>query len=629
MDKTKQFHAWYWVVAFLGILGIQYLASTARQIATIPYSQFEELLRERKIADLGISDRFIQGTLKEPLPSGQSRFATTRVDPEFAGQLQQFGVRYTGQVESTLLRDILSLLLPIAIFFGVWALIARRMAKSGGLGGGLMQIGKSKARIYVETDTGVRFEDVAGVDEAKDELREIVEFLKDPAEYGRLGGRMPKGVLLVGPPGTGKTLIAKAVAGEAKVPFFSISGSEFVEMFVGVGAARVRDLFEQARAKAPAIIFIDELDALGRARGMGGLAGGHDEKEQTLNQLLVELDGFDSRTGLVLLAATNRPEILDPALLRAGRFDRQVLVDRPDKKGRIQILAVHMRKAKLAPDVDAEKVAALTPGFTGADLENLVNEATLLATRRRGDAVTMADFNNAVERIVAGLEKRNRLLNPREREIVAYHEMGHALVAMAVPGSDPVHKVSIIPRGVGALGYTIQRPTEDRFLMTREELENKMAVLLGGRAAEAIVFGHLSTGAADDLARVTDTARSMVTRYGMSAKLGHVALEKDGRSFLSPNPMFEPPRERNYSDETATAIDDEVRAIVEGAFRRTLDLLGERREVLERTARRLLEKETLDEAELVSLVGSAAAPGRVAVEVAASAPARDRVAGQL
>ncbi|TIO20630.1 ATP-dependent zinc metalloprotease FtsH, partial [Mesorhizobium sp.] len=361
----------------------------------------------------------------------------------------------------------------------------------GGMGG-LMQIGRSKARVYVEANTGVRFDDVAGVDEAKAELQEIVDFLKNPQEYGRLGGRMPKGVLLVGPPGTGKTLLAKAVAGEANVPFFSISGSEFVEMFVGVGAARVRDLFEQARAKAPAIIFIDELDALGRARGAGPMMGGHDEKEQTLNQLLVELDGFDPKIGVVLLAATNRPEILDPALLRAGRFDRQVLVDRPDKQGRVQILQVHMKKAKLAADVDAEKVAALTPGFTGADLANLVNEATLLATRRRADVVTMEDFNNAVERIVAGLEKRNRLLNPREREVVAYHEMGHALVAMALPGVDPVHKVSIIPRGVGALGYTIQRPTEDRFLMTRQELENKMAVLLGGRAAEWIVFGHLS-----------------------------------------------------------------------------------------------------------------------------------------
>ncbi|MPR10188.1 ATP-dependent zinc metalloprotease FtsH [Microvirga tunisiensis] len=603
MTKQTRFNTWYWVAAFIGVLVIQYVFASAQQIATIPYSQFQELLQNGKVAQVGVSDRFIQGRLKEPLPSGQTWFATTRVDPDFARELQPYGVTYTGQIESTLVRDILSWILPVLIFFGLWTYLAKRFADGAGLGGGLMQIGKSKAKIYVEADTGVRFEDVAGVDEAKDELREIVEFLENPEQYGRLGGRMPKGVLLVGPPGTGKTLLAKAVAGEAKVPFFSISGSEFVEMFVGVGAARVRDLFQQAREKAPAIIFIDELDALGRARGIGPLAGGHDEKELTLNQLLVELDGFDSRTGLVLLGATNRPEILDPALLRAGRFDRQVLVDRPDKKGRVQILQVHMRKAKLAPDVDAEKVAALTPGFTGADLANLVNEAALLATRRGADAVTMGDFNDAVERIVAGLEKRNRLLNPREREVVAYHEIGHALVAMALPGVDPVHKVSIIPRGVGALGYTIQRPTEDRFLMTREELENKMAVLLGGRAAELLVFGHLSTGAADDLARVTDIARSMVTRYGMSEKLGNVALEKDERSFLSPNPLGNGARERSYSDETATAIDDEVRAIVQGAMDRTLALLTERSALLERTARRLLEKETLEEAELQELVG--------------------------
>jgi len=623
MEKAKRFNTWYWVAAFLGILLIQYFFSTVQQIAPIPYSQFQELLREGKVAEIGISDRFIQGQLKEPLPGGQTRFATTRVDPDFAQELQQYGVTYTGQIENTLLRDILSWVLPVLLFFGIWAFLMRRMAAQGGLGGGLMQIGKSKAKIYVEADTGVRFEDVAGVDEAKDELREIVEFLRNPQEYGRLGGRMPKGVLLVGPPGTGKTLLAKAVAGEAKVPFFSISGSEFVEMFVGVGAARVRDLFQQAREKAPAIIFIDELDALGRARGIGPLAGGHDEKEQTLNQLLVELDGFDSRAGLVLLGATNRPEILDPALLRAGRFDRQVLVDRPDKKGRVQILRVHMRKAKLASDVDAEKVAALTPGFTGADLANLVNEAALLATRRGADAVTMADFNNAVERIVAGLEKRNRLLNPKEREIVAYHEMGHALVALALPNVDPVHKVSIIPRGVGALGYTIQRPTEDRFLMTREELENKMAVLLGGRAAELIVFGHLSTGAADDLARVTDIARSMVTRYGMSERLGNVALEKDSRSFLSPNPLANGPQERSYSDETASAIDDEVRTIVDRVLDRTVSLLRERRDVLERTARRLLEKETLDEAELQQLAGASSVPPRApAVEIERDGPLR-------
>ena len=601
MTKQAHFNVWYWVAALVGVFAIQYFMVGAQQVAPIPYSEFQQLLRNGKVAEIGISDRFIQGALKEPLPGGQTRFATTRVDPEFAEELQQYGVRYTGQIESTLLRDILSWVIPVLLFVGLWTYLARRVAAGGGLGGGLMQIGKSKAKIYVESDTGVRFDDVAGVDEAKDELREIVEFLKAPERYGRLGGRMPKGVLLVGPPGTGKTLLAKAVAGEAKVPFFSISGSEFVEMFVGVGAARVRDLFQQAREKAPAIIFIDELDALGRARGIGGMVGGHDEKEQTLNQLLVELDGFDSSTGLVLLGATNRPEILDPALLRAGRFDRQVLVDRPDKKGRVQILQVHMRKARLAPDVDADKVAAITPGFTGADLANLVNEAALLATRRGAEGVSMADFNNAVERIIAGLEKRNRLLNPREREIVAYHEMGHALVAMALPGVDPVHKVSIIPRGVGALGYTIQRPTEDRFLMTREELEDKMAVLLGGRAAESIVFGHLSTGAADDLARVTDIARAMVTRYGMSERLGHVALEKDGRSFLSPNPLADGARDRAYADATARAIDDEVRTIIEQAMDRSVGILKERRDMLDRTARRLLEKETLDEGELAQL----------------------------
>jgi cell division protease FtsH len=409
-------------------------------------------------------------------------------------------------------------------------------------------------------------------------------------------------VLLVGPPGTGKTLLAKAVAGEAKVPFFSISGSEFVEMFVGVGAARVRDLFQQAHEKAPAIIFIDELDALGRARGIGPFAGGHDEKEQTLNQLLVELDGFDSRTGLVIIAATNRPEILDPALLRAGRFDRQVLVDRPDKKGRIDILKVHMRKIKLAPDVDAEAVAALTPGFTGADLANLVNEAALLATRRRGDAATMGDFNNAVMRMIAGLEKRNRLLNPKEREIVAFHEMGHTLVALSLPGVDPVHKVSIIPRGVGALGYTIQRPIEDRFLMTKEELENKMAVLLGGRAAELIVFDHLSTGAADDLRRVTDIARSMVTRYGMSEKLGSVAYDRDPGDLLAGASGPYGGRERDYAEETAAAVDQEVRAIVDRVFQRTQGILKARRAVLDRAAKNLLEKETLDQSDLETLI---------------------------
>ncbi|MBY3322020.1 ATP-dependent zinc metalloprotease FtsH [Rhizobium laguerreae] len=605
MNRKTRFNIWYWIIAFLLLAAFQSFFATTHQIARIPYSQFETDLKDGKIAEVAVSDNFIQGRYKEP-QNERPFFVTTRVEPDLAQQLRQYGVVVTGQIESTFLRDLLSWLIPVALFVGVWMFMIRRMG--GGLGGGLMQIGKSKARVYVQTDTGVTFNDVAGVDEAKDELKEIVDFLKDTAGYGRLGGRMPKGVLLVGPPGTGKTLLARAVAGEAGVPFFSISGSEFVEMFVGIGAARVRDLFEQARAKAPAIIFIDELDALGRARGIGSMTGGHDEKEQTLNQLLVELDGFDPSTGLVLLAATNRPEVLDPALLRAGRFDRQVLVDRPDKSGRLQILGVHLKKVKLAADVSPEKVAALTPGFTGADLANLVNEAALLATRRRAEAVTMADFNDAVERIVAGLEKRNRLLNPREREIVAYHEMGHALVAMALPGVDPVHKVSIIPRGIGALGYTVQRPIEDRFLMTREELENKMAVLLGGRAAEWIVFGHLSTGAADDLVKVADIARAIVTRYGMTDKLGHVALEKDRRSLLGADRLYYGPQERDYSDETAARVDEEIRRIVDHVFDETVALLGQRREILDRSARLLLEKETLDERELQVLVDTVEQP---------------------
>jgi cell division protease FtsH len=602
MNNKTHFNLGYAIAAILAVFVIQYFISMASQIAVIPYSEYQQLLKQGKVESVGISDRTVQGTLKEPLSGGQKQFVTTRVDQETAQELEKYNVRFTGQIESTFLRDLLSWVMPVLLFFGLWWYIGKRAAEGGGLGGGLMAIGKSKAKIYVEADTGVNFSDVAGVDEAKDELREVVDFLKSPTDYGRLGGRMPKGVLLVGPPGTGKTLLAKAVAGEAKVPFFSISGSEFVEMFVGVGAARVRDLFQQAHQMAPAIIFIDELDALGRARGIGPFAGGHDEKEQTLNQLLVELDGFDSRSGLVILAATNRPEILDPALLRAGRFDRQVLVDRPDKKGRVEILKVHMKKVQLDPGVDVEAVAALTPGFTGADLANLVNEAALLATRRSASAVAMTDFNNAVERMVAGLEKRNRLLNPKEREIVAYHEMGHALIALSLPGVDPVHKVSIIPRGVGALGYTIQRPIEDRFLMTKEELENKMAVLLGGRAAELIVFDHLSTGAADDLRRVTDIARSMVTRYGMSEKLGSVAYERDPGNFLAGADRPYPVREREYADETAASVDEEVRAIVDRVFERAQGILKARRAILDRAAKKLLQKETLEQSDLEALI---------------------------
>ncbi|MBX3616089.1 ATP-dependent zinc metalloprotease FtsH [Nitrosomonas sp.] len=598
MDNKTHLNFWFVIVALLSLLLIQSFYQRYTQIEPIPYSRFQHLLEQGQVAEIAITENQIIGTLKEKHADGFKEFVTTRVDPEFAEMLDKYHVVYTGVVQSTWLRDLLSWIVPTAIFIGIWLFIIRRMGS--GMGSGLMSIGKSRAKVFVEKETKVTFDDVAGVDEAKDELVEIINFLKNPADYGRLGGRVPKGILLVGPPGTGKTLLARAVAGEAGVPFFSISGSEFVEMFVGVGAARVRDLFEQARQMAPAIIFIDELDALGRARGAyGGLSGGHDEKEQTLNQLLAELDGFDSSSGIVLLAATNRPEILDPALLRAGRFDRQVLVDRPDKIGREQILAVHIKKVKLFNDVKIEQIAALTPGFTGADLANLVNEAALLATRRAASAVTMEDFNNAIERIVAGLEKRNRLLNPDERRVVAFHELGHAMVALALPGSDEVHKVSIIPRGVGALGYTIQRPTEDRFLMTRVELLNKMAVLLGGRAAEQVVCDEVSTGAADDLVRATDIARAMVLRYGMSEALGNVAYDRDQSAFLQPS--FPLPQSRNYSEETANKIDSAIRILVDQALERAIGILQNNRSLLEQTAEGLLKTETLNQPEILKL----------------------------
>ena len=594
MDKKAQINFWYVIAAVFGILFLQNLYIQSTKLTPIPYSRFQTLLNAGKVAEISITQSYIRGSLKEAQPDGVRDFVTTRVEPELAETLDKHGVIYTGTIESTWLRDVLSWILPMLVFGVIWMFVIRRMGE-GGIGGGLMSIGKSRAKIFVEKDIKVTFADVAGVDEAKEELIEIVNFLKDPEAYGRLGGRAPKGILLVGPPGTGKTLLARAVAGEAQVPFFSISGSEFVEMFVGVGAARVRDLFEQARKLAPAIVFIDELDSLGRARGAYGM-GGHDEKEQTLNQLLAELDGFDPKGGVVLLAATNRPEVLDPALLRAGRFDRQVLVDRPDKKGREQILAVHLVKAKLGSDVKPEEIAALTPGFTGADLANLVNEATLLATRRKGESVTMDDFNNAIERIVAGLEKRNRLINPHERKVVAFHELGHALVALALPGSDAVHKISIIPRGVGALGYTIQRPTEDRFLMTRAELESKIAVLLGGRAAEQVVFGEISTGAANDLARVTDIASAMVLRYGMSEALGNVVYDRERASFLQG--VAAPPEPRAYGEDTARAVDGAVRSLVDAGFARAVKILEHNRALLDRTAELLLKTETLDQVEI-------------------------------
>jgi len=600
LGKIPRWNYWYLIIALIGISVAHDLWQQYQQVEPLPYSEFVRQLKANNVRDLAIGPRQIEGRLAQPLADGRSRFTTVRVDGDLARDLATYDVRFEGALDNTLFRDLLSWIVPTLLFFGVWTWLGRRMAGNGGmLGGGLLSIGKSRAKVYAETDVRVGFEDVAGVDEAKEELREVVEFLRDPKAAGRLGARAPRGILLVGPPGTGKTLLARAVAGESKVPFFSINGSEFVEMFVGVGAARVRDLFEQARKQAPAIIFIDEIDALGRARGVYGM-GGHDEKEQTLNQLLAELDGFDNSTGLVLLAATNRPEILDPALLRAGRFDRQVLVDRPDKLGRVQILRVHVRKITLAAGIELDQVAAMTPGFSGADLANLVNEAALVATRRKGDTVNLEDFTVAIERIVAGLEKRNRLLNPQERRVVAYHEMGHALVASALPGSDPVHKVSIIPRGIGALGYTIQRPTEDRFLMTTDELRNKMAVLLGGRAAEQLVFGHLSTGAGDDLAKVAGIAREMVTRYGMSPELGPMAYEMPRNTFLEG--AIAAPAPREYSEETAQKIDRAIRDLVDAAYAQASAILTARRDLLERSAAFLLQHETINEADLRQLL---------------------------
>ena len=591
----------YWLLALALLIGLQSWWQARQMIEAVPYSQFEQALAEGRVSEVLLTDTTITGKLKVPDAQGKVVLLANRVDPVLAERLSKFNVPYTRAVESTFLRDLMSWVLPAAVFFGLWYFVVRRLADRQGVGG-FMSLGKSHVKVYVERVTGVTFADVAGVDEAKAELQEIVAFLKDPTGYGRLGARLPKGVLLVGPPGTGKTLLAKAVAGEAGVPFFSISGSEFVEMFVGVGAARVRDLFEQARARAPAIIFIDELDALGRARGTASPLGGHDEREQTLNQLLAELDGFDSSSGLVLLAATNRPEILDPALLRAGRFDRQVLVDRPDKAGRVQILRVHVRQIALDPTLDLSQVAALTTGFSGADLANLCNEAALSATRRGGTEVTLADFTAAVERIVAGLEKKNRVLNAREREVIATHEMGHALVALTLPGGDAVHKVSIIPRGIGALGYTIARPTEDRYLMTREELERKIMVLLGGRAAEHLIFGHWSTGAADDLAKVTDIARDMVMRYGMVESLGHVAYEPPAPKFL--DLPFGPTGfdSRRMGPATQQRVDDAIQSMVCSAFDHTVKLLQGHRATLERGAAELLAKETLDESALKALM---------------------------
>lgn len=600
MFKDKRNSLFLMFFLFAMFFWMQSMWFQAKRIENISYSEFDSLLKSKGVDNLIISEKLIRGEFKE-LHNGKKEFVTVRVEPELAKTLEGSGVTYTREVESTFLRDILSWVVPALIFFALWMYISRRMLEKGGAGS-LMSVGKSRAKLYVETDVKIRFEDVAGVDESKEELREVVQFLKNPAEYERLGARMPKGILLIGPPGTGKTLLAKAVAGEAQVPFFSISGSEFVELFVGVGAARVRDLFEQARLKAPCIIFIDELDALGKVRAPGIISGGHDEKEQTLNQLLAELDGFDTKSGVVILAATNRPEVLDPALLRSGRFDRQVLVDKPDKKGREDILKVHIKKISIQQNLNIENIASLTSGFTGADLANLVNEAALVATRRKSTVVQEEDFVSAIERIVAGLEKKNRLLNPKERKIVAYHEMGHALVGSILPGTEKVQKISIIPRGIGSLGYTIQRPLEDRYLMTKQELLNKMSVLMGGRIAESLVFGEISTGAADDLVKVTNIAEALVTKYGMSSAVGSVVFEQQPVAFLEG--PYSASRQREHSEDSAKLIDAEIRRVIEESSKLTTEVLQAHRKLLDKGAALLLEKETILEAELKNLIES-------------------------
>lgn len=603
MKKNDQWNLSYLAIAFI-VMGLMQVFFVERQaVQPLPYSQFLQLLNEQKVSDLQIDKDRISGKLQEPI-DGRDRFSTVRVDPTLATELSQSGVGFTGVNENTFMSSLLGWLLPFMLIMVFWHFLFRGIADKQGLGG-LMNVGKSRARIFVERDTGVTFADVAGIDEAKAELVEIVSFLKDKARYARLGAHIPKGTLLVGPPGTGKTLVAKAIAGEAGVPFFSISGSEFVEMFVGVGAARVRDLFEQARQASPCIIFIDELDALGKMRGVGVL-GGNDEKEQTLNQLLAELDGFDPREGVVLLAATNRPEVLDPALLRAGRFDRQILIDRPDRRGREAILKVHLKKITVEPGLDGARIAEITTGFTGADLANLVNEAAIVATRRGADAVNLNDFTAAVERLIAGLERKSNLLDPDERRVVAYHEMGHALAASSLPAMDPVHKVSIVPRAIGSLGYTLQRPTEDHFLISCQTLKDRIVVLMAGRAAEDLVYGQISTGAADDLGRATDIARQLITRFGMSAELGQSVLERQTPTYLGDR--MATMGEKDYSEQTAREIDLGIRALLDEAYQRAKALLQSRRADLDEGARLLLEKETLTPEEFPPLMPFKPAP---------------------
>ncbi|KGO33318.1 MAG: ATP-dependent zinc metalloprotease FtsH [Desulfoprunum sp.] len=597
MENNTKFNVWYVLAAVWGVLLLQSLIFDQFRAKVIPYSEFIQALTQDKVIEIAIGQDRISGKMKNETGDGEVVFTTVRVDSDLTQKLAEHNVKFSGQVENTFFKTLLSWFVPILLFFGIWYLLMRKL--QGGQAG-IMNFGKNKAKIVGEKDIDTRFGDVAGADEAKEELQEIVDYLARPERYLEVGGQMPKGVLLVGPPGTGKTLIARAVAGEAGVPFFSMSGSEFVELFVGMGAARVRDLFDQARDKAPCIIFIDELDALGKARGAGGY-GGHDEREQTLNQLLVEMDGFDTQKGIVIMAATNRPEVLDPALLRSGRFDRQVLIDRPDVNGREEILKIHVRKVKLEDEVDIRVIAQKTAGFTGADLANAVNEAALLAVRKGRKKVSTVDLDEAVDRIVGGLEKKNRVINPQEKKIVAYHEVGHALVATLTPGSEPVHKISIIPRGLAALGYTQQRPTEDRYLMSADELLAKIDVLLGGRVAEQIFFDSVTTGAGNDLTRATDIARAMIVEYGMGKTLGLSTYPRQR------GPVFLPTEHgyaggRDFSDDTATRIDAETREILDQRHQHVMEMLTERRDKLAAIAELLLEKEVLLEEEFIGMV---------------------------
>ena len=583
-------------IVLLGVAQLYFLAPAGRPMA---YSEFKRLLRSGSVDEVVVGDQLVRGTLKAdsaPATAGSARFVTTKVDdPKLTEELEAHHVKYSGELTSRWLPELLSWILPLAFLAGIWMIFLRRM---GGAEGGIMSFARSRAKVFADDEVPVRFTDVAGVDEAREELKEIVEFLKNPKKYTNLGGRIPKGVLLVGPPGTGKTLLARAVAGEAHVPFFTLSGSEFVEMFVGVGAARIRDLFQQADAKAPCIVFIDELDALGKARVQSPV-GSHEEREQTLNQLLAEMDGFDARKGVIIMAATNRPEVLDAALLRPGRFDRQVLVDKPDIRGREDILRIHAKGVKLSAEVDLRIVAARTAGFAGADLANLVNEAALLAARSDKQTVDQADFDQAIDRLVAGLEKK-RVMNPKERRIVAYHESGHAIVASLLPNLDPVHKISIVQRGFGALGYTLQLPTEDRYLMTRSDLESQLAVLLAGRTAEELALGEASTGAQNDLQRATDVARAMVTEFGMSDALGAVNYDGPRRARFLDVPALQD--RGSYGEETAQLIDAEIKRLLAHAHQTARSILTERRAQLEQVTTRLLEIEVMEGDELRHLL---------------------------